>query len=84
MAANARAVSSWPLAVSSAWPRPSLDPDHSANTAPITATAAAIFTPVNVAGSALGSSSMRSVCQRVASSERSSLRASGSVSRSPS
>ncbi len=48
------------------------------------ATAAAIFMPVNAAGSALGASSMVSVCQREACRERSSLRASGSVSRRPS
>src|SRR4029079_2778210 len=83
VAANARAVSSWPLAISRVWPSPRSEPAHSANTAPITATAAAIFTPVNVVGSALGASSRRRRCQRVASSERSSLRASGSTSRSP-
>src|SRR5215213_6297 len=54
VAAKARAVSSWPLAVSSRWPSPASDPAHSAKTAPITATAAATRTPVNAAGSALG------------------------------
>ena len=46
--------------------------------------AAAILMPVKVAGSALGASSRRRSLQRLASSERSSLRASGSTSRSPS
>ena len=59
-------------------------PAHSANTAPMTATAAAIFTPVKAAGRALGASTSRSGCQRVACSERSSRRASGSASRRPS
>ena len=55
-AANARAVSSWPLAVSSACPSPASAPAHSANTAPITDTAAATFSPVKAAGSAAGAS----------------------------
>ena len=84
MAANARAVSSCPLAVSSAWPRPESEPAHSANTAPITDTAAATLRPVKAAGSAAGASSSRNVCQREASKERSSLLASGSTRRRPS
>src|ERR687892_569587 len=54
VAANARAVSSCPLAVSRACPSPLSAPAHSANTAPMTATAAATFSPVNAAGNADG------------------------------
>ena len=54
---------------------------YSANTAPITATATAIFAPLSAAGSAAGASTMRSVCQREASSVRMSLSSSGSTLR---
>jgi hypothetical protein len=84
VAANARAVSSCPFAVIRTRPRPRSAPAHSANTAPITATAAATFRPVNADGSAAGASTSRSACQRVAWSDRSSRRASGSAARRPS
>jgi hypothetical protein len=54
-------------------------PAYSANTAPITATATAIFAPLRAAGSAAGASAQRKTCQREASSVRRSLTWSGST-----
>ena len=65
-------------------PRPSLEPAYSANTAPMTATATAIFAPLSAAGRAAGASAQRNACQRVASSVRMSLSWSGSTERSAS
>ena len=45
-AANVRAVWSWAEASWIRWPRPELEPAHSPNTAPITATATAILAPL--------------------------------------
>ena len=60
-AANTRAVCSCPWATRIRWPSPSSEPDHSPNTAPITATAAAILAPLNRYGSADGTSTRRRV-----------------------
>ena len=65
-------------------PRPSSAPAHSPNTAPITDTVAATFSPLNRNGSADGSSTVRSVRSREAPRLRISLSSSGSTERSPS
>ena len=83
-AANARAVSSWPLAVSTRWPRPELRArplrEHGADHGDGAGDPHA--------GEARGQRrrappAKRNACQRTASSERSSLRASGSTLAQP-
>ena len=68
---------------SNRYPSPEFDPACSANTAPITATATAIFAPVNTPGSAAGSSTCLKIRVREASNVRISLISSGSTAASP-
>src|SRR4051794_9757890 len=83
-AAKVRAVWSCAEACWIRWPRPELDPAHSPKTAPITATATAIFAPLKKYGRAVGASTRRSVCRRLASRVRIIFSRSGSTERRPS
>src|SRR6185437_16833843 len=58
MAANILAVSSWLEEISTSCPSPESAPAHSANSAPITATAITILVPLKKKGRADGSSTL--------------------------
>ena len=81
--AYTRGVWSWLLPSSTSLPRPSSAPAHSPNTAPMTDTVAAIFSPLKNEGSAAGASTLRSVRSRDAPNERISLSCSRSARAQP-
>ena len=84
IAANIRAVSRLLDAIRIWCPRPEPAPAHSANTAPITATAIAILVPLKKNGRAEGSSTRVRICLRLAPSVRIIVISCGSTERSPS